>query len=328
MRGSEASETGTGGRSGAASEAFPTSPDGPWAFERYEVVRERLPSADFAGVTTRRAPDLSHLADHYDAFVLDGFGVLNVGTEAVPAAVARMRDLAALGKRLIVLTNGATQPLARAAEKYAAMGFGFAPADIVSSRAVAAAALERHAPAGRDGGPLWGVAESAAATMDGIKAATVPLRDEPDPYERADAFLLLSSADWTPARHERLAAALRERPRPVVCANPDVTAPFVDGFSLEPGQFAHDLADRGLAEPVHYGKPFPLAYAMAMQHLPGIPPERVAMVGDTLHTDILGGRAAGMGTVLVADHGLFRGHAVEPFIERSGIRPDWVVQTT
>ena len=52
------------------------------------------------------------------------------------------------------------------------------------------------------------------------------------------------------------------------------------------------------------------------------------MVGDTLHTDILGGRAAGLATVLVAGHGLFRGHDPLPFIERSGIRPDWIVETT
>ena len=302
--------------------------DGAWAFERYEAARDRLPTADFTGVTTRRAANLAAIAERYDAFLLDGFGVLNLGLEPIPRAVERMRDLAALGKRLVVLTNGATQPLAAAAAKYRRMGFAFSPDDIVSSRAAAASALERHAPAGQSGGPLWGVATNAAAEMDGIDAATVPLRDDPEPYARADAFLLLSAADWTPERHERLAAALAERPRPVVCANPDVTAPFPDGFSLEPGHFAHDLADRGLATPIHYGKPFPLAFELALERVADVPRERVAMVGDTLHTDILGARAVGIGTVLVTGHGLFRGLDVAPFIERSGIRPDWVVETT
>ncbi|MFD1810358.1 HAD hydrolase-like protein [Gemmobacter lanyuensis] len=36
------------------------------------------------------------------------------------------------------------------------------------------------------------------------------------------------------------------------------------------------------------------------------------MVGDTLHTDILGGQAAGHGTILVTDHGLFKGRDVAP----------------
>lgn len=302
--------------------------NGPWAFERYEAVRARLPSADFAGVETRHAANLSAIAEHYDAFLLDGFGVLNVGLNAIPGAGARMRDLVAAGKRLVVLTNGATQSLRRATEKYARMGFEFGPESIVSSRAVAVSALERHAPAGRDGAPLWGVATGREADMGGVDARTVPLRDDPEPYETAEAFLLLSSADWSMERHERLAEALRRRPRPVVCANPDVVAPFADGFSLEPGHFAHDLADRGLAEPVHYGKPFPLAFEHALERLAGVPRDRIAMVGDTLHTDILGGRAAGLATVLVAGHGLFRGHDPLPFIERSGIWPDWIVETT
>ena len=37
----------------------------------------------------------------------------------------------------------------------------------------------------------------------------------------------------------------------------------------------------------------------------GLPPDRLAMVGDTLHTDVLGGAAAGCRSVLVTDHGLF-----------------------
>jgi ribonucleotide monophosphatase NagD (HAD superfamily) len=52
------------------------------------------------------------------------------------------------------------------------------------------------------------------------------------------------------------------------------------------------------------------------------------MVGDTLHTDVLGGAASGMGSILVARHGLFAGRDVAPYIRRSGIRPSWIVETT
>ncbi len=55
---------------------------------------------------------------------------------------------------------------------------------------------------------------------------------------------------------------------------------------------------------------------------------RVAMVGDTLHTDVLGGRAAGIGSVLVTGHGLFAGRDTAPYITRSGIVPDVIVPTT
>ena len=54
---------------------------------------------------------------------------------------------------------------------------------------------------------------------------------------------------------------------------------------------------------------------------------RIAMVGDSLHTDILGGSAAGMTTVLITDHGLFRGEDALPFCVSCGLIPDWIVKT-
>lgn len=49
------------------------------------------------------------------------------------------------------------------------------------------------------------------------------------------------------------------------------------------------------------------------------------MIGDTLHTDILGGQAAGLDTVLVTDHGLFKARPVDSFIRQSGIAPTWII---
>ena len=46
------------------------------------------------------------------------------------------------------------------------------------------------------------------------------------------------------------------------------------------------------------------------------------MIGDTLHTDVLGGQAAGLATILVTEHGLFAGHDTAPYIAQSGIVPD------
>ena len=53
--------------------------------------------------------------------------------------------------------------------------------------------------------------------------------------------------------------------------------------------------------------------------------ERVAMVGDGLYTDVLGGLAAGLGTVLVTDHGLLKSLDWRAAIARSGIVPDYVI---
>ena len=111
-------------------------------------------------------------------------------------------------------------------------------------------------------------------------------------------------------------------------ANPDVSAPYPDGwFSAEPGYWALRIeAETGVrCEP--FGKPFAPAFELALSRLgrAGVARERVAMVGDGLYTDVLGGLAAGLGTVLVTEHGLLKGFDWRERSERSGIVPDHVV---
>ncbi len=52
---------------------------------------------------------------------------------------------------------------------------------------------------------------------------------------------------------------------------------------------------------------------------------RIAMVGDSLHTDILGGLAFGLQTILVTRYGLLRDHNADQVIAQTGIAPDWQV---
>lgn len=294
------------------------------AFRRYEAARARLPTTRFPQ-TSRSVTDLSETLDDFDLFVLDGFGVLNVGESAVEGAAARVAQLRAAGKSVLVLTNGATSALPDALAKYQRLGFDFSADEVISSRAVMVEALAAF-PADI----VWGVSAMGAASLKALPVRTVPLLDDPAPYRNADAFLLLSTGDWSERRQAFLADALGARTRPVLVANPDIVAPFESGFSLEPGLFAHDLADAGLAVPQFYGKPFANAFSFVLARIgKGAPPaERIAMVGDTLHTDILGGAAAGWSTVLVASHGLFRGHDVAPYIAASGIVPTVIAHTT
>ena len=301
---------------------LPTAPDADWAFARYEAVRARLPAARFPAASSV-GRTLADLADRYDGFIFDAFGVLNVGDTPIPGAVGRLADLRRAGKRMVVLTNAASYTRRAALEKYRRLGFDFDADEVVSSRDVAVARLERVAP-----GATWAAITAAGDDLADIPAACRDLLDEPGALDAAGAVLFLSSTRWTPVAQARLAAALRVRPLPVVVANPDIVAPREDGLTLEPGACAHALQDAGSVAPVHFGKPFPDAYAEALSRLGGLAPDRIAMVGDTLHTDVLGGAAAGTGTVLVREHGLFAGREIAPFVARSGIVPDWVIDTT
>lgn len=286
------------------------------AFDRYEEIRPRLPVAEFPAAP-HSCTGLLEVAEHVDAFILDSFGVLNVGDDPVPGAIERIGELRARGKRLIVLTNAASNPHAEAMKKYHRLGFDFSTDEVVSSRDVCAARLADLAP-----GAHWG---AIAAPQDDFTDMDADVRHwDGDDDREVDGFLLLSSVDLEPDRFMRLEAALKRRPRPLVVANPDLVAPREIGLSKEPGAFAHELADRLGVAPVFFGKPYSAAFEDALERLAGMAPDRIAMVGDTLHTDILGGRAAGLKTVLVLDHGLFAGLPVDSFMARSGVIADFV----
>jgi HAD superfamily hydrolase (TIGR01450 family) len=297
--------------------------DAQWAFARYEAIRERLPAAVFPEYS-RRAEDLAALAGEFDVFILDAFGVLNVGESAVPGAPERVAALIGRGKAVFVLTNGATYDESAALEKYRRLGFAFERRQVVSSRSLLAGGLDAFA-----GGLRWGVAAAPQSNLEALPGDLHPLADDRAAYEAADGFVLLSSMFWDMPRQELLVASLLENPRPVLVGNPDLVAPREDRLSLEPGFYAHDLADRTGIDPVFFGKPYGNAFDEIQRRLAAegraVAPQRIAMVGDTLHTDVLGGAAAGLKTVLVTDYGLFRGLDADGFISRSGIVPDFII---
>lgn len=297
------------------------APGADWAFDAYEAVRDRLPAARHPAATVH-LPTLAQAADRWDGFLLDAFGVLNVGETAIPGAVARMAELRRRGKRLCVLTNAASYTRAGVLAKYHQLGFDFTPDEVVSSRDVAVARLDTIAP-----GASWAAISAAGDSYADIAADLTDMIDHPSALHGADAVLFLSAARWTETRQAALERALADRPRPVVIANPDIVAPREDGLTLEPGHYGHRLAALPGVTLHWFGKPFPDAFADAVART-GLAPRRLAMVGDTLHTDVLGGAAAGCGSVLVTDHGLFAGRDVAPFIAASGIVPDVIVPTT
>ncbi|MCG6884855.1 MAG: HAD-IIA family hydrolase [Silicimonas sp.] len=291
------------------------------AFLAYEAVRHRLPVARSAGTAFRYAGTLAEVADEVDVFLLDAFGVLNIGEAAIPGTKERIDDLRAVGKRVLVVSNAAGFPHAALMEKYARLGYDFASEDVITSRATLLAGLNGR----RD--LHWGLMATRSTGLRDLEGLELTyLEDDAAPYADVDGFLMIGSAAWTEARQAHLEQALRERPRPVLVGNPDIVAPRENGFSTEPGHFAHRLADQTGIEPQFFGKPFVNIFDLAFARLGSVDRARVLMVGDSLHTDILGAQTAGVRSALISGFGFFAGQDVAQAIARTGILPDFVVE--
>ncbi len=285
-------------------------------FERYEQIRSRLVSAEFQN-HPHKAKGLLDIADQFDAILFDSFGVLNVGTAPIPGAADVIEQLRARGLKLRVLTNAAAYPLSDALAKYRNLGFSFASEEVISSRAVAASELAFQKTRNL---AILCDREDRLDEFDGVGT-----RWDGHDSDDFEGFLLLSGPECVEHLHDALVQALERRPRPIYVANPDLIAPRETGMTYEPGWVAHEMADRFGVDVCFFGKPYANAFEAALDGLGDVSRSRIAMVGDTLHTDILGGAAAELRTILVTDHGVLAGGDPSALIETSGIRPDFIL---
>ena len=289
------------------------------AFLGYESVRHRLPAVSKSGQCLYLS-NLEDLIDEIDVFLLDAFGVLNIGNTAIEGVPERVSKLQNIGKKVIVVSNAGGFPHALLMKKYANLGYSFDTEDVITSRKALLKGL-LELPTQKYG--LMATESLGRADLENIDIKY--LSENIADYDNSDAFLLLGSAVWTEERQKMLLDSLKRNSRPVYVGNPDIVAPREGGFSVEPGSFAHRVADITGISPIFYGKPFRNIFDLAFERLGNFNPDRTVMVGDSLHTDILGGHNVGIKTALISGHGFFSGQGIDKPIETSGIKPDYIL---
>ena len=282
-------------------------------FQKYESLRSRLPNFNNP-TTTIEINSILELVSEIDVFVFDAFGVLNIGEELIPGADLALKTLRNMDKQVRVLTNAASYNKSGAEKKFLDLGLYFTAEEIITSRD---AALENVTPR------LWGVITTEDDNLSDLKTEYIRLTNTQLDFDKVDGFLFLSTNGWTPKKQLLLRDSISKNERPVIIANADLVAPRENGFTLEPGFYGHDLMDLGASKVEFFGKPYSAVYKLLAKSLSEIPGDKIAMFGDSLHTDILGAAAQGWKTVLVTKDGLFSGFDTKSFCEVSRIFPNW-----
>ncbi len=293
------------------------------AFSLYEKARRFMPGADFPS-SVQEISALMDIAGEFDVAVLDSFGVLNVGDAVIPGAAQAVIALRSKGKHIIVLTNGATLDQPGAVAKVKGFGFDIDSEDVISSRSALHNNLQPFAT-----DMLWGIMAPAHANCHTLGIDHVLLDDAPETFSKVDGFIMLSAYDWSPNQQVLLQAALAKKARPVLVGNPDLVSPQRGELFVEPGYFAWCAYEETGVVPISFGKPHCHVFEQAKQRiqdvLGAVDPARILMVGDSLHTDILGGAAAGFTTVLTTQDGFLAGANPHDYFKASGIMPNYML---
>ncbi len=287
----------------------------------YEALRPLMPAA--VSAASRKAERLMDILDEFDALILDGFGVINVGADKIPGIDALLGQARADQKPIVVLTNGASHPKDFSARKYQNWGLQIETKDVVSSRDALMAEFNR-----RSDKAGWLCLDRAVTALSDTMENQAELAQL---LKKTKGIAFLGSSDWSLADQEILESCLQEKACPVWVGNPDISAPYTERFSCEPGYWMARLIKHTQIRPKWFGKPHPAAFECAYKQLKvrtgrDFDKSRVAMVGDSLHTDILGGAAFGFSTVLVTRYGLLRDHHADKVCTRTGIFPAWQVK--
>jgi HAD superfamily hydrolase (TIGR01459 family) len=275
---------------------------------------------------------LAPIADRYDGFAVDQWGVLHDGRTAYPGAVDCLTRLRAMGKCVVILSNSGKRAHANTA-RLAAMGF---PPEtysaLITSGEVVWRALAKRADAFyRSLGDrcLLFSNDGDRSVVEGLGLTLVE-----DP--RDASFILLAGVDDRTSP-EQIAAAFEWGSRhavPMLCANPDRTRIAGDKLMPSCGAVAHEYERMGGR--VHFvGKPHPDIYRACGVVFEGAGAGRVAAVGDSVQHDVVGGEEAGYDTVFVLN-GIhrqeFAGADAAARLQRVralghhyGALPDWMI---
>jgi len=237
---------------------------------------------------------MAEIADAYDLFVVDQWGVLHDGSKVHPGAVEALQALKDAGKTVVVLSNSG-KPAGHSHERMEALGIRRALYDdvVTSGEDVSRHLAGRPDPFYASLGKRFFI-----FAWDSDRALTEGLDfQEVDRIEDADFVIAAGTdRDGIDAYRAEIEAA-RARDLPMICANPDLISVQPDGsLKMCPGAIAKAYEEIGGTVRWH-GKPtrsiYELCFEIAGDYANGIG------VGDSLLHDIKGAENAGLDSVFV-----------------------------
>lgn len=274
--------------------------------------------------------DFKHAIDKYKVLFFDAFGVLKTYNTLIPGIEDTFAYLKETGKEFYILTNDASRSPEQLAESYHRLGlYDIKPETIVSSGMLAREYLQYKVPGGTVA--YLGTPSSAHyLETAGLKAQSIADLDlEKTDDVSALVFMDDEGFDWNTDLNKTL-NLLRKKTIPVIVANTDKTYPMGQRIvAIAIGAAAKMIEDIVGKQFMRFGKPDAQMFIFAYQHIlknPGVSRSDILMIGDTLHTDILGGNKFGLDTALVLT-GNTRLEDVDVRIKSTGIIPTYVCES-
>jgi glycerol-1-phosphatase len=232
-----------------------------------------------------QAPDLD-----FDGLIVDLDGVVWIGPAAVPGSVGAIAALRERGVRLVFLTNDPRASRTEYAARLTDLGIPADESEIVSSGSTLAAFLRAREGAGTRVFVIGSPSLKRELTEAGLELVSGAAGRD------AELVAVGGHAGFDYDELRIATRAVRAGAR-LYAAGRDATFPMPDGPWPGTGSIVAAVEVAGGKTAIAVGKPEPVIFDAARSLLAGC--RRVAIVGDSLASDVAGGKRAGLTTILV-----------------------------
>jgi len=243
-----------------------------------------------------------------ELFVFDMDGTLYLGDEVYPGARELLRDMPAMGRRYLYLTNNSS----RAGEDYItrlrSLGFPCERENVFTSGMATGLYLRENYP-----GKKVCLVGTKAFERE-LLSYGVEIDDE-----NAEVVVVGFDTELVYRKLERAVHYLR-RGAPFIAANPDWVCPMpAEEVLPDCGSICALLTASSGVEPLYIGKPNRRMVDL-ISKMTGIANEKICCVGDRLYTDIAVAQNAGAVSVLVLS-----GETDEQMLAEAERKPDYTL---
>jgi HAD superfamily hydrolase (TIGR01459 family) len=228
---------------------------------------------------------IGQIAERYDHFIIDIWGVLHDGLQAYAGVIDAMAFLKAEGKQTLLLSNSPNR--SQRVVDNVVTPIGIAP-DMYDHIITSGEASWAHIKAQHEHQKvyvLWHDEQPTALVDTNVKRV----------YDITQADFIYGSLiprEATSLSYQDILAQALARQIPFVCGNPDRVVGIGDTLYLCAGTFAEQYEAMG-GHVVWIGKPYPTVYEQAWASLGRPDKSRILAIGDSLLTDVAGARNFG-----------------------------------
>lgn len=229
----------------------------------------------------------------YEAILLDLDGTVYHEDHALPGAVELIHRLQARGRKYACLTNSTSSP-ERLTQRLAGMGVQADPGHIYTAASAAVDyVIEHFAESAQPMPRVFNLATEGIHEMLDGKVQWVESESEPCNAVICGVPLSVFATD----ERRRTAMLLLRQGAALVAICADRIYPSPRGLEFGVGALAAMLAYAANVQPIYCGKPEPLFFHELCHRL-NVEPSRCVLIGDNPESDIAGGKAVGMRTIL------------------------------